>query len=135
MLESGTTTLEDTSKIDCVKLPLGGRVTTLVYELVDNFFVASDLFIKELIENDVFNDVGKINELATVIFELVETDTTLLDTVCEIEKLVNTVVAKEVFIDSVCTNNVYILEIFRLTGDEKLLDFKALIEFETATLE
>lgn len=135
MLESGTTTLEDTSKIDCVKLPPGGRVTTLVYELVDNFFVASDLFIKELIENDAFNDVGKINELATVIFELVETDTTLLDTVCEIEKLVNTVVAKEVFIDSVCTNNVYILEIFRLTGDEKLLDFKALIEFETATLE
>lgn len=46
LVESGTTTLEDTSKIDCVNFLLGGRVATLVYELVDNFFVASDVLIK-----------------------------------------------------------------------------------------
>ena len=135
LIESGTTTLEDISKIDCVKFLLGGRVATLVYELVDNFFVASNVFIKELIENDAFNDAGTINKLAIVTSELVETDIKPLDTVCEVEKLVNTVGAERVFSDSVRKNNVCILEMFRLVDDKKLLDFMVLIEFETMTLE
>ena len=134
LVESGTTTLEDTSKIDCVNFLLGGRVATLVYELVDNFFVASDVLIKELIENDAFNDVCTIDELAIATFELVETDIKLLDTVCEAESLVNTMGAEGVFSDSV-RENVCILEILRLVGDEKLMDFMVFTEFETMTLE
>ena len=134
LVESGTTTLEDTSKIDCVNFLLGGRVATLVYELVDNFFVASDVLIKELIENDAFSDVCTIDELAIATFELVETDIKLLDTVCEAESLVNTMGAEGVFSDSV-RENVCILEILRLVGDEKLMDFMVFTEFETMTLE
>ena len=134
LVESGTTTLEDTSKIDCVNFLLGGRVATLAYELVDNFFVASDVLIKELIENDAFNDVCTIDELAIATFELAETDIKLLDTVCEAENLVNTMGAEGVFSDSV-RKNVCILEILRLVGDEKLMDFMVFTEFETMTLE
>ena len=97
---------------------------------MDNFFAANDLFTTGEIENEDFIDVGTAN-----VFAPVDTEKMLLGTECKLETLVKRADVEEALCETVCTINVCILEIFRLTDDEKVFDFMVLTGFETATLE
>ena len=97
---------------------------------MDNFFAANDLFTTGEIENEDFIDVG-----TATVFAPVDTEKMLLGTECKLETLVKRVDVEEALREIVCTINVCILEMFRLTDDEKVFDFMLLTGFETATLE
>ena len=121
---------EDTSKIDRVNFLLEEKVPILRYELMDNFFVANKLFTAGEIEKEVFIDVG-----TTIVFAPVDTEKMLLGTECKLGTLVKRIDVEEALCETVCTINVCILEILRLTGDEKVFDFMVLTELEAKILE
>ena len=108
---------EDTTKIDCVKFLLEEKVATFRYELMGKFFVASQLFTTNEIENEAFMEIGTTN-----VFAPVDTKKMLLGTECNLKTLVNRVDAEEALCEIVCITNVWILEILRLNGNEKFFN-------------